>query len=250
MVNGSGGGLFGINNSAGTDVPAAANATFFYGYSAYGIDIVADHASGGDIRLKSRGVTALTLGAGQTAAFSGDISTAATKKIYLDGGGNSYITETSSDVVRIYAGGTDTVIIKNDGLILGIIPTTASAANMVYNTGTGYVERSTSSLRWKHDIENVDYDTALATVMGLRPITYRGKTDADQRRYAGFLAEETMRVNPLLATYDEGGETGTPNYVTYDRVPVYLVPVVQRQQVELATLKAEVARLAAIVGRQ
>lgn len=46
-------------------------------------------------------------------------------------------------------------------------------------------------------------------------------------------------IAPLLATYDEGGESGTPNYVTYDRVTAYLVAVVQKQQAEINALKAQ-----------
>ena len=36
--------------------------------------------------------------------FAGDVDLAATKKLYLDGGTHTYITEASSDQVRIYAG--------------------------------------------------------------------------------------------------------------------------------------------------
>ena len=38
----------------------------------------------------------------------------------------------------------------------------------------------------------------------------------------------------------EGGESGTPNYVTYDRVTAYLVAVVQKQQAEINALKAQI----------
>jgi len=162
------------------------------------------------------------------------------KKLFLDSGGDSYIAETAANVVRIYAGGTDAVIAKSDGLYLGLVPTTASAANMYYNTSTARVEYSTSSLRYKHDIDTLDADHTLSAVMAMRPVTYRGKTDDDQRRYVGFIAEEVMEIAPLLATYDEGGETGTPNYVTYDRVTAYLVAVVQKQQAEINALKARI----------
>jgi len=171
------------------------------------------------------------------------LAIAATARLYLDGvagTGNTYITETAGDVLRIYAGGTDVVICQADGLYIGIMPTTATAANMVYNTGTARVERSTSSLRWKHDVYTLDTAEALAAVMAMRPATYRGKTDADQRRHVGFIAEEMAQIAPLLCTYDEGGESGTPNYVTYDRVTAYLVAVVQQQQAEIDALKARI----------
>ena len=254
-----------------------------------GMSLGAANASG-DVRLYSRNALALTLGASQAASFTGDLSLAATgklyldggsntyiyeeaadtisfftngtrrfqvatstvtventadlvlsatKKLYLDGGGDSYIAETAANVVRIYAGGQDVVIAKSDGLYIGLVPTTASAANMYFNTSTARVEYSTSSLRYKHDIDTLDADHALSAVMAMRPVTYRGKTDDDQRRYVGFIAEEMMEIAPLLATYDEGGESGTPNYVTYDRVTAYLVAVVQKQQAEINALKAQ-----------
>lgn len=173
----------------------------------------------------------------------GNIGIGATARLYLDGvagTGDTYIAETSANILRLYAGGTDVVICQSDGLYLGIMPTTATAANMVYNTGTARVERSTSSLRYKHDIATLDGSDALAAVMAMRPITYRGKTDADQRRYVGFIAEEMQQWAPLLCTYDDGGESGTPNYVTYDRVTAYLVAVVQQQQTEINALKARI----------
>jgi hypothetical protein len=77
-------------------------------------------------------------------------------------------------------------------------------------------------------------------VLAMRPVIYRGKTDEDQRRHVGFIAEEMQEIAPLLCTYDEGGEAGTPNYVTYDRVTAYLVSVVQKQQADIDALKARI----------
>ncbi len=54
------------------------------------------------------GTEALNLGAlgAQVALFSADVALAATKKLYLDGGAHTYITEGSSDRIDIYVGGT------------------------------------------------------------------------------------------------------------------------------------------------
>ena len=173
----------------------------------------------------------------------GNVAIAATAKLYLDGvagTGDTYIAETSANVLRLYSGGTDVIICQSDGLYLGAVPTTASAANLFFNNITARVERSSSSLRYKHDIGTLDGSDALAAVMAMRPVTYRGKTDEDQRRFVGFIAEEMQEIAPLLCTYDEGGESGTPNYVTYDRVTAYLVAVVQQQQTEINALKARI----------
>ena len=259
-----------------------------------GLSLAASNASG-DIRLYSRNTLALTLGASQAASFTGDLSLAATKKLYLDGGGDTYITESSANRIAFVSGGTEMFVV-NSGVPINLSKealgveatkklyldgggdtyiqeggantidfyaggtlylrlqnsggqffeapvvynaTSASAANVVV-ISSGQLLRSTSSLRYKHDIDTLDADHALSAVMAMRPVTYRGKTDEDQRRYVGFIAEEMQTIAPLLATYDEGGESGTPNYVTYDRVTAYLVAVVQQQQTEISALKARI----------
>ena len=264
------------------------------GSGAGGVSILASNASG-DIRLYSRNSLALTLGASQAASFTGDLSIPATKKLYLDGGGDTYIHESSANRIAFVSGGTEMFVV-NSGVPINLSKealgveatkklyldgggdtyiqeggantidfyaggtlylrlqnsggqffeapvvynaTSASAANVVV-ISSGQLLRSTSSLRYKHDIDTLDADHALSAVMAMRPVTYRGKADEDQRRYVGFIAEEVAEIAPLLATYDEGGESGTPNYVTYDRVTAYLVAVVQKQQAEIDALKARI----------
>ncbi len=174
----------------------------------------------------------------------GDVAIGATAKLYLDGTagtGDSYLSEAGANVIRVTVGGVSAVQWDTTGMYLNTAPpTSASAANAVVSSGSDYLRRSTSSLRYKHDIATLDTHDALAAVMAMRPVTYRGKTDEDQRRHIGFIAEEMQEIAPLLCTYDEGGESGTPNYVTYDRVTAYLVAVVQQQQNEINALKARI----------
>jgi hypothetical protein len=54
----------------------------------------------------SGGVTALTLDTSQNATFAGSISIPATSKLYLDGGGNTYIWESTTDTFQIVTNGT------------------------------------------------------------------------------------------------------------------------------------------------
>lgn len=169
-----------------------------------------------------------------------DLTIGATAKFYLDGGGDTYIEEYAANEVRLTVGGAAHSAFNSTGqFVYYNPPTTASAAN-AYIAQTDYIKRSTSSIRYKHDIATLDTTDALSAVMAMRPVTYRGKTDEDQRRFIGFIAEEMQEIAPLLCTYDEGGESGTPNYVTYDRVTAYLVAVVQQQQTEINALKARI----------
>jgi hypothetical protein len=210
-----------------------------YGDGSGGVSIAATNASG-DVRLYSRNTLALTMGASQAATFAGALSIPATSKLYLDGGGDTYIYERTSNALGLVAGSTQALELNATGLAMpSSNPTSASAANCVIANGD-YLRISTSSARYKRDIETLDADHAVAAVLAMRPVTYRGKTDDDQRRHVGFIAEEMQEIAPLLCTYDEGGESGTPNYVTYDRVTAYLVSVVQKQQAEIDALKARV----------
>jgi len=227
-----------INSSGHIGIGATAR-FYFDGVAGTG-DTYIEEGSANNLSIYVGGSRYLQMTASQFYVQSSDLLIAPTRKFYLDGGGDTYIAETASNVLRLYAGGVDTIICQSDGLYLGVMPTTATAANMVYNTGTGRIERSTSSIRYKHDIATLNGSDALAAVMAMRPVTYRGRTDADQRRHVGFIAEEMQQWAPLLCTYDEGGESGTPNYVTYDRVTAYLVAVVQRQQTEINALKARI----------
>ena len=194
-------------------------------------DLIWASGSGGDVRMRLSAAGLLTV--------TGDVSLAATKKLYLDGGSDTYITESSGNNISVYCGGADRGGFNTAGVYVNTYPTTVLAANLWSQNGSN-IHISTSSIKYKHDIETLDAAHARAAVMAMRPVTYRGKMDEDQRRVVGFIAEEMQQIAPLLCTYDEGGESGTPNYVTYDRVTAYLVAVVQKQQAEIDALKAQI----------
>jgi hypothetical protein len=135
---------------------------------------------------------------------------------------------------------------------------TASAANCNLAVN-GLIQRSTSSVRNKVDVEDLDIDTE--AVLQLRPRTWRDKKEAESapegettRRYVGLVAEEVAEHLPAFVEYDENGD---PDYVSYDRLAVALLAVVQElsQQVqELAELNdltlGRRARSGIVVGSQ
>ena len=59
----------------------------------------------GDVTLDIAGDITLDAGGGDVNILQADVSIPATKKIYLDGGGDTYIQENSADSVRLYVGG-------------------------------------------------------------------------------------------------------------------------------------------------
>jgi hypothetical protein len=131
------------------------------------------------------------------------------------------------------------------------ISTTASAANAFLDSGdANRLYRSTSSLRYKKDIETIEQSKSDA-VLNLRPVWYRSKADNDKADWSwyGFVAEEVAEIEPRLvhwsyldSDYDVTEENGSlkktlkagaklvPDGVQYDRVAVLLLDVVKRQE--------------------
>jgi hypothetical protein len=82
------------------------------------------------------------------------------------------------------------------------VGTTASAANAYLDNGStpaNQLLRSTSSLRYKTDVETLDHAKADA-VLNLRPVWYRSKAEADRKDWSwyGLIAEEVAQVEPRL----------------------------------------------------
>lgn len=82
------------------------------------------------------------------------------------------------------------------------VGTTASAANAYLDNGStpaNQLLRSTSSLRYKTDVETLDHVKADA-VLNLRPVWYRSKAEADRKDWSwyGLIAEEVAQVEPRL----------------------------------------------------
>lgn len=115
--------------------------------------------------------------------------------------------------------------------------TTASAANVFVAT-TGQLQRSTSSRRYKDEIQPLSIDESALVVSTLQPCSYRSKAEADDpnRRWLGFIAEEVAEVDPRLVEFNDSDE---PESVAYDRLVVHLVNVCQQLQDRLAALEAQ-----------
>jgi len=80
--------------------------------------------------------------------------------------------------------------------------TTASAANAFLDSASTPVNRlyrSTSSLRYKKNIENIWEDRG-EIVFDLRPVWYRSKCETDRQEWSwyGFIAEEVAEIDPRL----------------------------------------------------
>lgn len=95
---------------------------------------------------------------------------------------------------------TGTIEINSSVVTFPSITTTASAANAFLNSGaSNSLLRSTSSLRYKRDVEDLDHEAA-DQLFSLRPVWYRSKADADPAEWSwyGLIAEEVAEVDPRL----------------------------------------------------
>jgi hypothetical protein len=135
--------------------------------------------------------------------------------------------------------------------------TTGAAANVYINTANNSIYRSTSSMKYKTDVETME-DSYADAILGLRPVWYRslGPDDPDSWGYWGFIAEEVAQVDPRLVSfgvptdyerqYDEDGEPiepavadlTEPENVQYDRMVPHLVNLLKRHEARIAALEA------------
>lgn len=180
-------------------------------------------------------------------------------------------------LVSNFASNFDLDLCPNGGAVTIGSATTASAANLFQSASGTAILRSTSSARYKRNVETVSPEYA-DNVLNLRPVWYQSTAEADNPDfgYWGFIAEEAAKVDPRLvhwaylasdfelievapemaAVFDDKGEMVTeaqpasferrvkngaikvPDGFQYERVAVLLLDVVKRLKVEVAELRA------------
>lgn len=136
--------------------------------------------------------------------------------------------------------------------------TTANAANVTV-LSAGQIYRSTSSSKYKTDIETLQ-DQYADALLNCRPVWYRSTCESDcpQHSWWGFIAEEVAEIDPRLVhwktTKPVQQENGSlehvpcepePEGVAYDRFVPHLLNLIKRQQQAIETLEAKVAALEA-----
>ena len=137
---------------------------------------------------------------------------------------------------------TSLFIVRDDGRIStggALSPysnTTASAANM-YVDASGIFYRSTSSLKYKTNVENATH--GLADVLKLRPVTYQSKATEDgQIIYGGLIAEEVDAAG--LKEFVQYAPDGSPDALAYGNMVSLCIKAIQELSAQVTELKAEV----------
>ena len=140
--------------------------------------------------------------------------------------------------------------------------TTSNAANLFIDSN-GLLYRSTSSLKYKTNVEDLTINTT-DLLSKMRPVWYRSIGDADRKDWSwyGFIAEELALIEPRLVhfgynkdsyeeveTIDDKGDIkietklkdnavkDEPDGVQYERITVLLVAEIQKMRKEIEQLK-------------
>ena len=140
-------------------------------------------------------------------------------------GGYSIVCSNSSGGTAFFA--------RNDGVInTGVLTnspynlTIGSAANCFINSD-GTLYRSTSSRRYKNTITDATH--GLTELLTLRPVTYKGNSDADgDTVYGGLIAEEVHDAG--LTEFVVYNEEGEPDALAYSNMVSLCIKAIQEQQ--------------------
>jgi hypothetical protein len=142
--------------------------------------------------------------------------------------------------------------------------TVATAANMFINSTSYEIFRSTSSLKYKQDIEPFAFDGDALLALGLKSFHDRGEVKAHDewtarlaehgpneddpepivRRYVGLIAEEVHEAGlSMLVQYDDA--TGLPDGLQYDRFGIAALQLIREQRAQIADLTSRIEQLEA-----
>jgi hypothetical protein len=172
-------------------------------------------------------------GNGNYFAISTNNAGTLTERMRIDSSGNVLVGTTSSGGFGFRVNGSAQIV------SLLYVPgvygqTTASAAN-VHVATDGNLFRSTSSIKYKNDVQNAIH--GLDKVMELRPVTYKGINDGDTI-FGGLIAEEVHEAG--LTEFVQYSEDGSPDALAYGQMVSLAFKAIQEQQAIITDLKARI----------
>jgi len=155
--------------------------------------------------------------------------------IFIGSDAGSGVT-TASNVICIGAAGNN---INGSCFIDHIFNGTSSGGTAVFVNSNGRLGTSTSSRRFKEDIEPMG--KVSEAILALKPVRfhYKRELDADRIPQFGLVAEDVEKVNPDLIVRDKDG---TPYSVRYDQVNAMLLNEFLKEHRKVEKLEAIVFR--------
>jgi hypothetical protein len=122
--------------------------------------------------------------------------------------------------------------------------TTTSAANAYINSSTGLLARSSSSLRYKVDVEA--QTIPIESILALEPKSFFDKGQVEEKgstdglpRILGLIAEEVGQIPVLADLLMNKNKEGQPDSVNYDRIAVALIPLLKDLNNRLSKLEGK-----------
>ena len=125
----------------------------------------------------------------------------------------------------------------------GYISTTG-AANMRINTSSGLIAYTSSSQRYKVEIQ--EQAIPASSILALNPKSYVDRHEFDEKgnseglqRWLGLIAEDIDQIPVLKDLLVEYNEEGQPNSVYYDRVATALIPLLKDHEARINKLEGK-----------
>ena len=113
---------------------------------------------------------------------------------------------------------------------------TSGATYDVQVKSTGELVRVTSSKRYKTDIHDLEVNPLDVLTLQARRFTWKETGEKD----IGLIAEEVDKVLKDLVVYDEQGR---PDGVSYDKISLYLLEVIKKQNEEIKSQQEQINQL-------
>lgn len=144
---------------------------------------------------------------------------------------------TDALTVQTYNGGSSLFSVRGDGLITapGVYAFTSASAANVYVDSDGLLYRSTSALKYKQNIRDLEE----MDILKLKPVRYNSKCQLDDQTkdFLGLVADWSDEAGfKELVIYGDNGEVEGFNY---ERLTVVLLKSLQTLRQEVDVLKAK-----------
>ena len=200
----------------------------------------------GILNIQTNETTAITIDASQNVNFAGTLTA-------------TNITNSALSTQRVVVSSTGGILATSSNLtftadnILRNLPwynnTTGSGAN-TFLASDGSLGRSTSSLKYKKDVENARF--SLSDLMKLRAVNYKSKSEKDGNTiYGGLIAEEVHQSG--LTEFVQYAEDGSPDALAYGNMVALCVKAIQElktiNDTQAETINALTARIVALEGQ-
>lgn len=144
--------------------------------------------------------------------------------------------------------GLETTTFQSDGFLKSthIAAHTSSGVANVHVNNDGYLFVSGSASKYKSDIKPLENEVTYAKrILELHPKSWIDKGEQERGeisgRYYGLIADDLADVG--LSEYTTTNKDGGLEGLQYDRLWSLLIPIVREQEIEIASLKQELADL-------